>query len=389
MEKIKISLLAHSGAPNDIFEDGEKAIQKALVNNNYEVVDKDPDVIFVLTGGSEKAASKLISNQKFVLIVSCSANNSYAAASEIKAFSNDKGINSLLINIDYDSLEIHLQILLKLKNALIKFENYNLGLIGNVSEWLIHSEIESEIIKQKLGITLNKVNWKNRDQVLDLPVNNEFVEYFTPSNNFNLDDSSKVYSLLNEIIETNKFDAITVECFPLVKEKEVTACLSLAKLIDAGLPAGCEGDLTSIVGMILAKEIFGIIPWMANLISVNTSEVLFAHCTIGTNLLKSYSINTHFESNIGTAIQGKLKAQDATIFRLDNKLENAFISYGLISEMPHRKDACRTQMKISLAENDINLLKNKPLGNHHLVIPGNYSKELEILCKALKIEVQI
>jgi len=385
MEKLNICFITHPGAHDNIMEQGNKIIQQVFSNDHYKTVTSDPDVIFVLTGGSEKQATQIINDQRFLLIIANEANNSYAAASEIKSFANTKNINSILVNIDHDDLKIHLEVFHKVKNALRKFKNYNLGLIGNVSEWLINSSIEASVIKEKLGIKLKKIDWPDRNKITSYPVSESFVNYFSETKNFDLSDSSKVYTLLTEVIEKHEFDAITVECFPLVKEQKVTACLSLSKLMDEGIPAGCEGDLTSIIGMILSKEMFGIIPWMANLISVNEKEVLFAHCTIGTNLLESYTINTHFESNIGTAVQGKVKANEATIFRLDAQLEKAFITQGKVTEIPFRKDACRTQVKMIIPEKDATILKDKPLGNHHIIIPGDVKKELKILCKVLNI----
>lgn len=385
MEKLNICFITHPGAPDNVTEQGNKIIQQVFSIEHYKIVTSHPDVIFVLTGGSEKQATQIIDDQQFLLIIANEANNSYAAASEIKSFANTKKINSILVNIDHDDLQIHLDVFYKVKNALKKFKNYKLGLIGSVSEWLINSDVDASIIKNKLGIELKKIDWPDRNKIASYPVSESFVHYFSGTKNFDLSDSSKVYTLLTEVIEKHQFDAITVECFPLVKEQKVTACLSLSKLLDEGIPAGCEGDLTSIIGMILSKEMFGIIPWMANLISVNAREVLFAHCTIGTNLLESYTINTHFESNIGTAIQGKVKAKEATIFRLDSRLEKAFITHGQITEIPFREDACRTQVKIIIPEKDAAILKDKPLGNHHVIISGDVKKELDILCKVLNI----
>ena len=80
------------------------------------------------------------------------------------------------------------------------------------------------------------------------------------------------------MIGSHKLDAITVECFSLVQENEVTACLGLSWLNDKTIPAGCEGDLCSILGMMLMKEMNGNMPWMANVASIKGNEVLFAHC---------------------------------------------------------------------------------------------------------------
>lgn len=54
---------------------------------------------------------------------------------------------------------------------------------------------------------------------------------------------------LKEVICTNQLDAITLECFDMVNNHSVTACLALALLNSRGVVAGCEGDLVSLPGM--------------------------------------------------------------------------------------------------------------------------------------------
>lgn len=387
MNKLKVSFLTYPGAPKKIINKGVSLFENAFSKDLYEISNQEPDVLFVLTGGSENQASQLVKSQKFVLIVAYTAENSYAASSEIKSFLDVKNINSLLINIDFDNLALHLDVLYNLKNALAKFQNYNLGLIGNISDWLINSGVDSSLIKQKLGINLKKVDWENRDSILGLEVDQNFINYFESNSEIDLTDSSRVYQRINQIIQKNELDAITVECFPLVQDQKVTACLSLSKFLDDGIPAGCEGDLTSILGMILIKEIFKVIPWMANLVSVEKNEIFLAHCTIATKLLSSYKINTHFESGLGTAIQGKYKSTEVTLFRINSKLEKVFITTGKLTATPVREDACRTQIKIDIPDKDAIYLKNYPLGNHHLIVEGNQALMLKILFEMLNFEL--
>jgi hypothetical protein len=49
--------------------------------------------------------------------------------------------------------------------------------------------------------------------------------------------------------------------------------------------------------------------------------------------------------------------------------------------------ACRTQIEVKLNENDVKLLRENPLGNHHLIYPGDCSQLLEMCCQFLEIEV--
>ncbi|HAN19767.1 MAG: hypothetical protein A2X13_12350 [Bacteroidetes bacterium GWC2_33_15] len=388
MENVLIKYLAFPAATKEVYKRGEEIIKKNLPDFNFQNSEISPEILFILTGGSENQAKKIIDNSSCILLLAMNENNSYAAATEIKAYCNQKNILSILLNLDTEKdILSKIEFYLQFKKAITNLRNCKLGLVGNVSEWLIASDVHDEVLKNKLGIQLKRIDWKNYKLYSEFDVNPDFISHFKNTGKFDLSDSSKVYNLLLNIIKENKLDAITVECFPLVREHSVTACLALSKLNTDNLPAGCEGDLTSIIGMIIAKELTGQIPWMANLVSLNTYSAFFAHCTIATNLVSEYKIDTHFETNTGTAVQGEFNANAVTIFRLDKNIEQAFISCGEIVSKPNKDDACRTQIEVKLTKGDIGLLKNNPLGNHHLILPGDYKEIFEFFCKMLKIKI--
>jgi len=381
MSKLSLTYIAFPSASEETYLRGEKLFKKILPDISIDNSTTNPDCLFILTGGSEFKAKNLIDNMSHVLILALDENNSFAAATEIKAYCNQKKIKSVLINLDSDqNPSVKVENYIRSIKAISKIKNYTIGLIGNISEWLIASDIPSSILKSKFGITLSKISWNNYKNYSEYNVNNDFIDHFKNSTDFDLKDSSKVYSLLMQIINDNKLDAITVECFPLVREHAVTACLALSKLNNDLFPAGCEGDLTSITGMIIAKELTGQVPWMANLISINNKSVNFAHCTIATNLVGTYKISTHFETNLGTAVHGQFNSEDVTLFRLDKNLEQAFITNGKVISTPNKNNACRTQIEVRIPENDLQLLKENPLGNHHLIIPGKFEEVLRFFC---------
>lgn len=387
MNTLKVKLIAYPGAPNEIISRGEKILKDKLSDFSIEITDQNPDTLFIITGGSENQSKSLLKDKKQILILAMTEGNSYAAATEIKAYCNQNNIDSVLYNIDNElDLQAKINYYLKSSKTLTKLKNYKIGLIGEVSEWLIASNIENKILKNRFGIQIKKIAWNSFPKYSEYPVNTEFVKHFKNSE-FKLEDSSKVFNLLKDIIKQKQVDAITVECFPLVVENDVTACLALSKLNTEGFASGCEGDITSITGKVIIKELTDQVPWMANTAALEEDKIFYAHCTIATDLISDYKIRTHFETDKGTAVQGKFKAENATVFRLNNDLSKAFLSYGKIVERPEREDSCRTQIKIEIPKADITKLKENPLGNHHLLIPGNHVELIKHFCKLTGIEV--
>jgi len=384
---MKVALVAFPGAPVEIIKRGEAILKSKLDSINIEINDTAPEALFIISGGSENQAKSILLKSKRMLILAITENNSYAAASEIKSYCNQNDIDSVLYNIDSEvSIQNKVLNYIKCNDALNNLSKTKVGLIGDVSEWLISSDINKDILKGKLGLQLEKITWNDFPKYDTFPVNSDFLKHFNESG-FNLDDSSRVYNLLQDIIAKKELNAITVECFPLVKENAVTACLALSLFNTHNLAAGCEGDITSIAGKLIVKELTDQIPWMANLAGIEDDKVFFAHCTIATNLVSDYKINTLFETNEGTAVQGQFKSESVSIFRLNNELNKAFVSYGRIVERPDRNDSCRTQIKVEIPTSDIQKLKDNPLGNHHLIIPGNHKELVEYFCKLTGIEL--
>lgn len=387
MTKLKINLLAFKNAPESIFNNAISRLEKLISSNNYLITEDNPDILFFLTGGSEQSAIKQVKEGVFYILIGSKHDNSYSSATEVKAALNSKTIKSVLLDEEEDTTKEFLNNFLKIKRGLNSLKNKRLGLIGEVSEWLISSTITSETLYSKLGVKLIKVPWSKIDHFSNFKVSEPFLKSFEGRGQIDLSDTARVNGMLEEVVRKWNLDAISVECFPLVHNEGVTACLPLSNFNDKGVPAGCEGDITAIIGMMLAKEIIGSIPWIANINKVTEEYCLFSHCTIAKGLVENFTVMTHFETGKGSAIAGDFKDNSVTIFRLDNTLSNAFISSSQIIDRPKSCSACRTQIKVELTKHQVYLLKEKPLGNHHLIFPGDCEKLLRTMCNVMDINI--
>ena len=387
MTKLKIKLLAFQGATDAVFEKAVTRIEKLIPRENYTLTETDPDVLFFLTGGSEQNAMKLVSTGNFYLLIGSQHDNAYASATEVKACLNSMNIPSMLLDEEEAETTTFLQDFITVKQALKNLHGKKLGQIGQVSDWLISSAIPADLLEAKLGIKLTIIPWSELAHFSEFIASEPFLASFSGCTTIDLSKTAKVSELLTNTIQKRDLDAITVECFPMVQKDSVTACLPLAKFNNEGFPAGCEGDITAIAGMMLCKELTGISPWIANINKATNDVCMFSHCTIAPGLVSDFSVKTHFETGKGTAIEGNFKGDLITIFRFDNKLSKAFIATASISGRPKSASACRTQIEVKLTENEVKLLRNSPLGNHHLIFPGDCKQLLHLACLLLGIEV--
>ena len=168
---------------------------------------------------------------------------------------------------------------------------------------------------------------------------------------------------------------MTIRCFDIVKACGTTSCLALALLNDEGIVAGCEGDMQTLMSMLLVKKICGAEAFMANPSLLTETTTMLAHCTIPLNMCDDLTIRSHFESGIGVAVQGVLPLTDYTIFKWGGpKLDRYFVAEAQAVETPYSNHFCRTQITLNVDLRPY-LLKHS-IGNHHVIIKGRHSKKI-------------
>ena len=170
----------------------------------------------------------------------------------------------------------------------------------------------------------------------------------------------------------------------LIDQTGTTGCLALALLNDEGIIAGCEGDLQSVFTMLAVKVLTGKNSFMANpsMINARTNEIILAHCTIGIAQTEQFIIRNHFETESGIGIQGILPTGDVTIVKCGSEsLDEYYLSTGTLVENTNYINMCRTQVRIKMNSPADYFLKT-PLGNHHIMLYGNYEDILEEFLQA-------
>ena len=112
--------------------------------------------------------------------------------------------------------------------------------------------------------------------------------------------------------------------------------------------------------------------------------MLFAHCTIPLNMVERYELDTHFESGIGVGIRGYMKEGAVTVFKVSGDLKRSFVAEGQLVRNQAKPDLCRTQQVIQLTDSQqANYFLTQPIGNHHIITPGNNRRLFEDFIAAL------
>jgi len=374
---INVRSFAFSDAGSAVYQQGRQQLENAFPDLKFSYVDV-AQVLHFVTGGSETAAVAAMQPGKMYLLLAGAEGNSWAAATEVKAWASENGIPAILVSIDDD--KDLLQKFGTVTSAFDALQGKRAGLIGGVSDWLVASAFPLNLANERFGIEILEYPWPKLPGWFSFDPDKKFLTTFAGNDQQKFEKEARIYAFLKHILSEKQLDALTLECFTMVKQKDVTACLALAMLNNEGVIAACEGDLVSLTGMMLMQALTGKAPWMANVARLSAENVLFAHCTAPLDFVSEYNTDTHFETGKSAAIQGSVPFDELTVFRMNRSLNRAFISKGTVKERPQHDFACRTQLEVALPARDIRKMKEDPLGNHHLLVPGDCTSLLQMAC---------
>lgn len=355
----------------------------------HQLTKDDFSIIFIATGGVERLVMQCFESlPRPAIILADGMQNSLAAALEISSWLRGRGMKSEILHGDFMSIVQRIQVLYTNFKAQRSLVGLRIGVIGTPSSWLIASNVDYLLAKRRWGIEYLDIPLERIYDVYDRIKDNEVgascaavasqalaCREGTPED---MIKAMRLYRAIKRICKEEKLSAVTVSCFKLIECTGTTGCLALAMLNDEGIIAGCEGDLQSVFTLLVAKALTGKVGFMANpsMINARNNEIILAHCTIGMKQTERYIIRNHFETESGIGIQGLLPEGDVTIVKCGGEcLDEYYLSTGTLTENTNYINMCRTQVRVKMNTPADYFLKN-PLGNHHILLQGNYENSL-------------
>lgn len=353
-------------------------------------------LVVVATGGTEQAILELVDRSGLggasmpVLLLAHRSHNSLPAALEALAALHQQRRRGRIVHlcgddaVDRDALDEavgDLETVARLRSA-------RLGLIGGPSSWLVASSPGGDVVQRRWGPTVEVVDPDRMIELTRTPVvpTGRLAERFLERSADRpaverdaVEAAVGVAAALEDVVEDGGLDAVSVRCFDLLQDPGTSGCVALAELNDAGVVAGCEGDLPSTLGMLWVRYLLDRASWMANPARVDRrrNEVVLAHCTVAPSLTDGYTLDTHFESGRGVGISGRFADQPVTLVRIGGRdLEQCWIAEGDIVAHGSEPDLCRTQVTVALTDGSVDDLLERPLGNHLVMVAGHHADRL-------------
>ena len=350
-----------------------------------------PDAFMIATGGVENLFKHIWSaidvemmcgpsRQKTVTMIADGRNNSLAAALEILSYLGNIGVEGKILHGTNEEIVLAVR-----ETQSIASLQGRIGLFGQPSDWLIASGVDRDFLCQRYDIETVDIDLQRLINGIKIVPQTEAekvaqtmvkrAKAVKEPTCADMVEAAKAYLAIKKICQEEQLDALTIRCFDIVKACGTTSCLALALLNDEGIVAGCEGDMQTLLSMLLAKRLCGEVAFMANPSQLTDKTSMLAHCTIPLTMCDETIVRSHFESSIGVAIQGLLPLTDYTLFKWGGpKLDRFYVTEAQAVETPYSNHFCRTQITL-----DVNLkpyLLQHSIGNHHVIIRGRHAEEI-------------
>ena len=356
----------------------------------------------ISTGGVENIFLDLLKRNLVgtnVTLIADGRFNSLAASMEILTYLNNNNIKTFIAYGSNEEISARLKehthvdfVNEQCGSAALSLSGDKIAVFGEPSDWLIASNVDRDFLKQKFNIDFVDIPLDTLFRRFSL-IDDNMVEFLATdfqavtsrgeTTERDLLDSLKIYLAINQICQENNCTCATVRCFSIIEKLKATGCLALALLNDEGIDAACEGDLQSLLSMILVRRITGMPSFMANpsAMSKDNHTTTFAHCTVPTTMCRRYGFRSHFESQCGLAVAGEFSPSEVyTIFKWGSeKLDRFFVEEAVSVVAPSNENLCRSQLTLNFYNPEYML--NNPIGNHHIIVKGAFADKLRTALK--------
>ena len=348
-----------------------------------QMSDYDMSMVFIGGGGTEGEFLKVVDKlPQPCFLLTTGANNSLAASMEILSYMRNNDIPGEIIHGSDDFVAKRIKQLALVFKAINRISHFRFARVGEPSDWLIASGVDAEESKLINGIEIIDVSMEeffdeiNKKEYTD----NKYTEMIKAKgyDEKEINEAMYIYGALRRIVDKYELDGLTVRCFDLLDTVHSTSCAALAILNSDGVYASCEGDVPALVSMAILGELTNEVVFMANPSRIDTdnNEIIFAHCTLPISMPEDFEIMTHFESQLGVAFRGRIKEGPVTVFKCDGLMYEFFVSSAELLENLSEYNLCRTQIKLKL-DKPVSYFLNESIGNHHLIVKGDYTDIIE------------
>jgi len=199
--------------------------------------------------------------------------------------------------------------------------------------------------------------------------------------------SVKAYLVLKRWIKQENLSGLAVECYPDFMGK---VCLAYSLLGEEGIPGSCEGDINSLVGMIILYSLTGIPVHNTDLLAIYPEDntFVFSHCGSGAFSLagnkEKISLSPVRLAHKGVCVLFPAKPGKVTLINLVGRKDTYRMCIvegeAVKTEMVFAGNPVRVKFPIPVNE-FLEIVAENGFGHHWMIGYGEVKEELKDFCK--------
>lgn len=281
----------------------------------------------------------------------------------------------------------------------------NLGLLGYRPTAFYNCSFDESLIRRTFGVKIEETDLKVVFDKMDaLPKEQWEADMAGMSETYDttklpeghLENHSKLYLALKEVMAEQKYDFATIKCWPEMGNLHTTPCAVLGRLADDGINIGCEGDVDAELTQMAEYYLTGKPSFITDMINIDEKEnvMTFWHCGNAAPSLCNpdyeVQIRNHPLAGQGTAFYGALKPGPVTVARFCN-LDGGyklFLMKGEAVPMDRYTKGIMVNVKVERPVRDvIEGIIEEGVPHHYSIVWEDVADRMKAVCGLLKIPV--
>lgn len=281
----------------------------------------------------------------------------------------------------------------------------NLGLLGYRPTAFYNCSFDESLIRRTFGVKIEETDLKVVFDKMDaLPKEQWEADMAGMSETYDttklpeghLENHSKLYLALKEVMAEQKYDFATIKCWPEMGNLHTTPCAVLGRLADDGVNIGCEGDVDAELTQMAEYYLTGKPSFITDMINIDEKEnvMTFWHCGNAAPSLCNpdyeVQIRNHPLAGQGTAFYGALKPGPVTVARFCN-LDGGyklFLMKGEAVPMDRYTKGIMVNVKVERPVRDvIEGIIEEGVPHHYSIVWEDVADRMKAVCGLLKIPV--
>lgn len=270
-------------------------------------------------------------------------------------------------------------------------------LIGDIEPWVVSSSRDLRAYERKFGFTIEHMPYDELISRFEMTTDEDatsLYRYFMGRGgklkgveDEDVRRASRFALSLVRLLDEKEADGCALACFNLIPKIGTTACLAFSYINgQGGKVAACEGDIESLITMLIARKLTTKPLWMANPNLQADGSINFVHCTAPIEIdgEREYNLMRHHETGKGVSPEVSMpRDSDVSMLRVGNTGE-AFTAMRAHAIEAIHENSCRSQMRL-MPEDPEKYLRTS-LGCHQVMAFEDITEMFRMVCRDFDVK---